>query len=141
MPSSSIQYNQQQLNNGRSKTPTSISPNTWQLCYVTERILAAILPVKDTHHSQKVDDLFYDENGNNNNHRRSDKFETDLLDMLEQKHGKNFRLFDLESCIPTISLEKLCELCKHIETWLSGGKNKIVVLQDRFVKYHNTSII
>jgi hypothetical protein len=93
------------------------------LCYVTERILAAVLPAK-----VRIDSLFaYDENGN----RRSDKFESDLVLMLEQKHGKNFRLFDLESCLATISLEKLCELCKHIESWLSSGHNKIVVLQDR----------
>lgn len=115
---------QQQQQHSRAKTPTSTTGgSTWQLCYVTERILAAVLPAK-----VRIDELFaYDENGN----RRSDKFETDLVLMLEQKHGKNFRLFDLESCIPTISLEKLCELCKHIETWLSSGANKIVVLQDR----------
>ncbi|XP_070490417.1 tensin homolog isoform X2 [Chironomus tepperi] len=121
---------QQQQQQSRAKTPTSTTPtggNTWQLCYVTERILAAILPVKPEQ-SSKIDDLFlYDENGN----RRGDKYELDLIQMLEQKHGKNYRLFDLESCLSTISLEKLCELCKHIETWLSGGQNKIVVLQDR----------
>lgn len=139
-PSVSPQYHHQQqqqqiLNGRRSKTPTSISPNTWQLCYVTERILAAILPAKESHlNQQRIDDLFSasytDENGN---HRRGDKYETDLLHMLEQKHGKNFRLFDLESCMQTLSLEKLCELCKHIETWLNSGLNKIVVLQDRYV--------
>lgn len=121
---------QQQQQQSRAKTPTSTTPtggNTWQLCYVTERILAAILPAK-ADQSTKIDDLFlYDENGN----RRGDKYELDLIQMLEQKHGKNYRLFDLESCLSTISLEKLCELCKHIETWLSGGQNKIVVLQDR----------
>lgn len=53
--------------------------------------------------------------------------------MLEQKHGNKFRLFDLESCVPSISLERLCELCKHIEAWLNSGHNKIVVLQDRLV--------
>lgn len=122
----------QQQQQSRAKTPTSTTPtggNTWQLCYVTERILAAILPEK-ADQSNKIDDLFlYDENGN----RRGDKYELDLIQMLEQKHGKNYRLFDLESCLSTISLEKLCELCKHIETWLSGGQNKIVVLQDRLV--------
>lgn len=66
-----------------------------------------------------------------NDGNRRDKHESDLLQMLEQKHGNNFRLFDLESCIPQISLEKLCELCKHIESWLASGHNKIVVLQDR----------
>lgn len=51
--------------------------------------------------------------------------------MLEQKHGKNYRIFDLESCIATITLEKLCELCKHIDSWLGSGREKVVVLQDR----------
>jgi NADH:ubiquinone oxidoreductase subunit F (NADH-binding) len=89
--------------------------------------LAAILPAREN--PSKVNDLFsLDENGNC---RRGDKYETDLVQMLEQKHGKNYRLFDLESCIPTISLEKLCELCKHIEAWLNGGHSKIVILQDR----------
>ena len=114
-------HHAQQHQHRRSKTPTKN-----QLCYVTERILAAILPAKEI--PSKINDLFlYDENGN----RRGDKHESDLLQMLEQKHGTNFRLFDLESCIPSISLEKLCELCKHIESWLVSGQNKIVVLQDR----------
>jgi hypothetical protein len=93
---------------------------------VTERILAAILPAKEN--QSRINDLFaYDENGN----KKSDKYESDLLQMLEQKHGKNYRLFDLDSCLANISLEKLCELCKHIESWLNSGTNRIVVLQDR----------
>lgn len=119
------------LQHNRAKTPTRNN----QLCYVTERILAAILPEKEN--PSKTNDLFsYDENGN----KRGDKYESDLLQMLEQKHGKNYRLFDLDSCIPTISLEKLCELCKHIESWLNSGQNKIVVLQDRFVNIFIISI-
>lgn len=47
--------------------------------------------------------------------------------MIEQ----NYRLFDLESCIATITLEKLCELCKRIDSWLGNGREKVVVLQDR----------
>lgn len=110
------------LQPSRAKTPTRNN----QLCYVTERILAAILPAREN--QSKVHDLFaYDENGN----KKGDKYECDLVAMLEQKHGKNYRLFDLDSCIPTISLEKLCELCKHIESWLNSGTNRIVVLQDR----------
>lgn len=68
-----------------------------------------------------------DENGN----PIYDKDEFELLQMLEQKHGKNFRLFDLESCLASITLEKLCELCKHIESWLGVDNKKVVVLQDR----------
>jgi hypothetical protein len=101
--------------------------------------LAAILPRKEAQRTTltKIDDLFmYDENGNR---RGGDKYETDLIHMLEQKHGKNYRLFDLESCLSTISLEKLCELCKHIESWLNSGQNRIVVLQDRLV-FHTFAI-
>lgn len=127
-------YSQHQQHRHTSSSPQSTSPHTAaarpshnQLYYVTERILAALLPSKA---SSQVNNLFeYDENGN----RSGDKFETDLLHMLEQKHGTKFRLFDLESCIPSISLERLCELCKHIEAWLSSGHNTIVVLQDRWV--------
>lgn len=46
---------------------------------------------------------------------------------------QNYKLFDLESCISTVTLEKLCELCKHIDAWLSSGREKVVVLQDRWV--------
>lgn len=44
---------------------------------------------------------------------------------------QNYKLFDLESCISTITLEKLCELCKHIDSWLASGREKVVILQDR----------
>lgn len=60
-----------------------------------------------------------------------DPYERELLQMLEQKHGRNYKLFDLESCMATITLEKLCELCKHIDAWLGSGREKVVVLQDR----------
>lgn len=44
---------------------------------------------------------------------------------------QNYKMFDLESCISTITLEKLCELCKHIDSWLGSAREKVVVLQDR----------
>jgi len=75
--------------------------------------------------------LFVYNNNNQNGNQKNDKHESELVQILEQKYGKSFRLFDLESCITRISLEKLCELCKHIESWLSSGVNRIVVLQDR----------
>nr|XP_029710003.1 uncharacterized protein LOC109623099 isoform X4 [Aedes albopictus] len=93
-----------------------------RLSYVTERILASILPARRTIRNgttTPVPGLFADEH------------ERELIEMLEQKHEKNYRIFDLESCIASISLEKLCELCKHIDSWLGSGKEKIVVLQDR----------
>lgn len=60
-----------------------------------------------------------------------DEYERELIMMLEQKHGKNYRVFDLESCLAVITLEKLCELCKHIDSWLGSGRERVVVLQDR----------
>lgn len=90
--------------------------------YVTERILASSLPARTAEEQRPFSDtgIGYE-----------DKHERDLIDMLEQKHGKNYRIFDLESCIATITLEKLCELCKHIDSWLGSGREKVVVLQDR----------
>lgn len=44
---------------------------------------------------------------------------------------QNYKLFDLESCISTITLEKLCELCKHMDSWLGSGRERVVILQDR----------
>lgn len=46
-------------------------------------------------------------------------------------NSQNYKMFDLESCISTITLEKLCELCKHIDSWLGSAREKVVVLQDR----------
>lgn len=117
-----MRANQQHSRSKRHASPPKSQPAV-KINYVTERIIAAVLPPKEN--LSKINDLFV------NDGNRRDKHESDLLQMLEQKHGNNFRLFDLESCIPQISLEKLCELCKHIESWLASGHNKIVVLQDR----------
>ncbi|XP_037921551.1 uncharacterized protein LOC119658310 isoform X4 [Hermetia illucens] len=89
-----------------------------RLHYVTQRILASILPNRSP--------IQEDVNGEMRN-----KFEKDVVSMLDQKHGKNYRIFDLESCIPIITLERICELCKHIDSWLEGNPEKVVVLQDR----------
>lgn len=118
-----MRANQQQHSRSKRQASPPKSQPAVKIHYVTERIIAAVLPQKEN--LSKIDDLFV------NDGNRRDKHESDLLQMLEQKHGNNFRLFDLESCIPQISLEKLCELCKHIESWLASGHNKIVVLQDR----------
>lgn len=118
-----MRANQQQHSRSKRQPSPPKSQPAVKISYVTERIIAAVLPAKEN--LSKIDDLFV------NDGSRRDKHESDLLQMLEQKHGNNFRLFDLESCIPQISLEKLCELCKHIESWLASGHNKIVVLQDR----------
>jgi hypothetical protein len=84
---------------------------TWQLHYITERILSAIFPIVNQN-----------ENGNN---------EDKLLEMFNQKYGKCHRIFDLESCFSKVTLEKLCELCKQINLWLEISEKNVVVLQDR----------
>lgn len=120
------------------------------LQYVTERILAAVLPVRTRSSANSTSDNGHrNDNGNGNADvdgddvvqlRRpeqqsadtaADEHERELVQMLEQKHGKNYKLFDLESCIATVTLERLCELCKHMEAWLGAGREKVVVLQDR----------
>ncbi|XP_055683289.1 uncharacterized protein LOC129790094 isoform X4 [Lutzomyia longipalpis] len=112
--------------------PTTLQPKkspavnqateTLRLYYVTERILASVLPPR----TSSVDHHVRPHSGT-----EEDEYERELITMLEQKHNKNYQMFDLESCIATISLEKLCELCKHIDAWLGGGREKVVVLQDR----------
>lgn len=119
----SQQYHQQQQSSpynsiGSYQEPGSTA-TTLRLSYVTERILASILPTRRSPRNGATSPGFADEH------------ERELIEMLEQKHEKNYRIFDLESCIATVSLEKLCELCKHIDSWLGSGKEKIVVLQDR----------
>ncbi|XP_058812920.1 tensin-1 isoform X9 [Topomyia yanbarensis] len=112
-------FNQQQHHSYNNNNNISAGSNesALRLSYVTERILASILPARRIRNGGSPG--FVDEH------------ERELIEMLEQKHEKNYRIFDLESCIASISLEKLCELCKHIDSWLGSGKEKIVVLQDR----------
>ncbi|XP_031636537.1 uncharacterized protein LOC116349303 isoform X3 [Contarinia nasturtii] len=102
------------------------------LNYVTERILASVLPNRAQTQQPKRDNEST-EIGDTPTHDESpqDIYEQELISMLEQKHGKNYKLFDLESCISTITLEKLCELCKHMDSWLGSGREKVVILQDR----------
>uniref|UniRef100_A0A182PSN1 Uncharacterized protein n=1 Tax=Anopheles epiroticus TaxID=199890 RepID=A0A182PSN1_9DIPT len=95
-----------------------------RLNYVTERILASTLPARRH------------QNGSSSPHvpngtPPADEHERELINMLEQKHKQNYRILDLEARLVNITLEKLCELCKYIDSWLGSGKEKIVVLQDR----------
>uniref|UniRef100_A0A453Z032 Tensin n=1 Tax=Anopheles gambiae TaxID=7165 RepID=A0A453Z032_ANOGA len=99
-----------------------------QLNYVTERILASTLPARRL------------QNGSSSPHAPNgtppvDEHERELINMLEQKHKQNYRILDLEARLVNITLEKLCELCKYIDSWLGSGKEKIVVLQDREDKH------
>ncbi|XP_055526399.1 tensin-2 isoform X3 [Wyeomyia smithii] len=116
------QQQQQQQQRGGNSSYGSAGSNeaALRLSYVTERVLASILPARRARNGTTTGSPGF-----------VDEHERELIEMLEQKHEKNYRIFDLESCIASISLEKLCELCKHIDSWLGSGKEKIVVLQDR----------
>lgn len=124
---------------------------------MTERILASVLPARTraaaphnraSHSSNEADDDDDDaqvvlrrpeqqqqqqllNDASDDGDSDSDCYERELIQMLEQKHGKNYKLFDLESCIATVTLERMCELCKHMDAWLGAGREKVVVLQDR----------
>lgn len=89
---------------------------------MTQRILASTLPERGAASATRNGGL---------SATVEDKYESELIKMLEQKHGKDYQIFDLESCLSTLTLEKLCELCKRIDAWLGSGREKIVVLQDR----------
>ncbi|XP_063707339.1 tensin-1 isoform X2 [Culicoides brevitarsis] len=112
----------------RNKTATNGTSNALRLHYITERILASVLPGRT--HAEVVQRK---QNGNcsTTGDEYEDEYERELIMMLEQKHGKNYRVFDLESCLAVITLEKLCELCKHIDSWLGSARERVVVLQDR----------
>ncbi|XP_055843548.1 uncharacterized protein LOC129910267 isoform X4 [Episyrphus balteatus] len=97
-----------------SQHQKKVSTPGLRLHYVTERILAYILPTQNGN--------YFDEH---------DQYEKEVIPMLEQKHGHNYQLFNLETCISVITLERICELCKHIDKWLGSGQEKVVVLQDR----------
>ncbi|XP_053668786.1 uncharacterized protein LOC128719189 [Anopheles marshallii] len=104
------------------------SPKSIRLNYVAERILASTLPARQL------------QNGSSSPHATNgtppaDEHERELINMLEQKYKQNYRILDLESRLVNITLEKLCELCKYIDSWLGSGKEKIVVLQDREDKH------
>ncbi|XP_035777546.1 uncharacterized protein LOC118458801 isoform X4 [Anopheles albimanus] len=97
-----------------------------RLNYVTERILASTLPARRHQNGSGAGSMAV---------TVADEHERELISMLQQKHQENYRLFDLESCLGNITLEKLCELCKQIDACLGSGKEKIVVLQDREDKH------
>uniref|UniRef100_A0A4Y0BIM7 Tensin n=1 Tax=Anopheles funestus TaxID=62324 RepID=A0A4Y0BIM7_ANOFN len=104
------------------------SSKSVRLNYVAERILASTLPARQL------------QNGSSSPHATNgtppaDEHERELINMLEQKYKQNYRILDLESRLVNITLEKLCELCKYIDSWLGSGKEKIVVLQDREDKH------
>ncbi|XP_061939866.1 tensin-3 isoform X30 [Apis cerana] len=97
-----------------------------ELCYVTERIIA----------------LWYREDAQG------------VLEhataLLRGKHADNYMIFNLSSpgragepntreagwpqgLAP--SLERLCALCKELDSWLNGAPNRVVVLHARYIKY------
>uniref|UniRef100_A0A336KV22 CSON000681 protein n=1 Tax=Culicoides sonorensis TaxID=179676 RepID=A0A336KV22_CULSO len=119
-----------------TKSNNASTSNALRLHYITERILASVLPGR-THaevvqrRQQQQNNGHCSDRGTTTGDEFEDEYERELILMLEQKHGKNYRVFDLESCLAVITLEKLCELCKHIDSWLGSGRERVVVLQDR----------
>ncbi|XP_058129052.1 tensin-1 [Anopheles ziemanni] len=125
------QHQQQQLQHHHSyPAPRSVEPPSLRLNYVTERILASTLPARRLQNGSSSPFA-----ATGSGAGPADEHERELINMLEQKHKQNYRIFDLESCLANITLEKLCELCKYIDSWLGSGKEKIVVLQDREDKH------
>uniref|UniRef100_A0AAG5CS00 Tensin n=1 Tax=Anopheles atroparvus TaxID=41427 RepID=A0AAG5CS00_ANOAO len=122
---------QQQLQHHSYPASRSVDPPpSLRLNYVTERILASTLPARRLQNGSSSP---FAAPGSSS--APADEHERELINMLEQKHEQNYRIFDLESCLTNITLEKLCELCKYIDSWLGSGKEKIVVLQDREDKH------
>lgn len=122
----------------KTSNSSNSASNALRLHYITERILASVLPGR-THaevtqrrlSKQSQQNGHCSDRGTTTGDEFEDEYERELILMLEQKHGKNYRVFDLESCLAVITLEKLCELCKHIDSWLGSGRERVVVLQDR----------
>uniref|UniRef100_A0A182MSG0 C2 tensin-type domain-containing protein n=1 Tax=Anopheles culicifacies TaxID=139723 RepID=A0A182MSG0_9DIPT len=104
------------------------SSKSVRLNYVAERILASTLPARQLQNGSSSPNAA-------NGTPPADEHERELINMLEQKYKQNYRILDLESRLVNITLEKLCELCKYIDSWLGSGKEKIVVLQDREDKH------
>ena len=77
---------ERQRNNYQQQPSNASTNNIWQLYYVTEKILAAVLPQKNESLDNKLD---YDNAGYAGTAaRKQDDSEITLINMMEQKHGK-----------------------------------------------------
>uniref|UniRef100_A0A6P7EYM4 Tensin n=1 Tax=Diabrotica virgifera virgifera TaxID=50390 RepID=A0A6P7EYM4_DIAVI len=104
--------------------------NTMDLSYVTERIISMWFPSSATPHSYR-------------------QGQQQASHMLRNKHGDNYMVFNLSQpkralrnehkhvkevgWMPNLAppLERLCSICKEIESWLSGDQHRIAVLHAR----------
>ncbi|CAG9814924.1 unnamed protein product [Phaedon cochleariae] len=113
----------------RSTNKTNVSGGM-DLSYVTERIIS----------------LWFPSNTNSHAYRQGQQ---QAAHMLRNKHGDNYMVFNLSEpkralrsehkhvkevgWSPTLAppLERLCSVCKEIESWLSGDQHRIAVLHAR----------
>ncbi|XP_056635668.1 tensin-1 isoform X9 [Diorhabda sublineata] len=104
--------------------------STMDLGYVTERIISMWFPSTATSRSYR-------------------QGQQQVAHMLKNKHGDNYMVFNLSEpkrslrnehknvkevgWAPNLAppLEKLCSMCKEIDSWLSGDKHRIAVLHSR----------
>ncbi|XP_057652022.1 tensin-1 isoform X4 [Diorhabda carinulata] len=104
--------------------------STMDLGYVTERIISMWFPSSATSRSYR-------------------QGQQQVAHMLKNKHGDNYMVFNLSEpkrslrnehknvkevgWAPNLAppLEKLCSMCKEIDSWLSGDKHRIAVLHSR----------
>ncbi|XP_066256869.1 tensin-2 isoform X6 [Euwallacea similis] len=114
----------------RSTRPSSSLQGSMDLSYVTERIISLWFPASVTSHSYR-------------------QGQRQAAHMLGNKHGDNYMVFNLSEPIralrsehkfvkevgwtPSLAppLERLCSVCKEIDSWLSKDIHRIAVLHSR----------
>ncbi|KAH1013828.1 hypothetical protein HUJ04_002766 [Dendroctonus ponderosae] len=114
----------------RTTRPTSNVQGTMDLSYVTERIISMWFPASVTSHSYR-------------------QGQRQAAHMLGNKHGDNYMVFNLSEpkralrsehkyvkevgWTPNLAppLERLCSVCKEIDSWLSKDVHRIAVLHSR----------
>jgi hypothetical protein len=127
----STSYNGEALTSQpRPSRGNSTSSGGMDLSYVTERIISVWFPSSTNSHSYR-------------------QGQRQAAHMLRNKHGDNYMVFNLtepkralrnehkhvkevgwaQNLAPP--LEKLCSVCKEIDSWLSGDQHRIAVLHAR----------
>ncbi|XP_076270893.1 focal adhesion protein tensin isoform X29 [Rhynchophorus ferrugineus] len=114
----------------RSSRTTNNVAGTMDLSYVTERIISMWFPSSTTSHSYR-------------------QGQRQAAHMLRNKHGDNYMVFNLSEpkralrnehkfvkevgWTPNLAppLERLCSVCKDIDSWLSKDQHRIAVLHSR----------
>nr|XP_008194377.1 PREDICTED: tensin isoform X4 [Tribolium castaneum] len=127
----STSYNGEALTSQpRSSRGTSTSNGGMDLSYVTERIISVWFPSSTNSHSYR-------------------QGQRQAAHMLRNKYGDNYMVFNLTEPKRALRtehkhvkevgwaqnfappLEKLCSVCKEIDSWLSGDQHRIAVLHAR----------